>query len=93
MGTLQVIKIKMLTTVRPELRFLARPGKILCEGEEYVAKANTRGAVSGLCANGEYLGVKPGEFVFVQAPDWLINIWAKEYPATVAEVRRTKDEI
>ena len=88
-----MIKIKMLKTVRPELRFLARPGKVLQEGEIYVAKANTRGAVSGLCANGEYLGVRPGEFVFVQAPDWLIDIWKKEYPATVAGVRGVRDGV
>ena len=93
MGIIQMIQIRMLRTVRPELLFLAKPGTVLHEGEVYEAKANVHGAVSGLCANGEYLGVKPGEFVFVQAPDWLIDIWKKEYPATVAGVRRERDEI
>lgn len=88
-----MIQIRMLITVHPELLFLAKPGTVLREGEVYEAKANVHGAVSGLCANGEYLGVRPGEFVFVQAPDWLIALWAKEYPATVVEVRSNKNGV
>ena len=61
------MKIRMLKNVRPDLP-LAKPGTILRAGEEYEAKSNKNGAISGLCANGEYLGVRPGEFVFTEAP-------------------------
>ncbi len=61
------IKIKMFCTVRPDLFFLAVPGTILRAGEVYEAVTNPLGAVSGICKNGEALGVKPGEFERVVA--------------------------
>ena len=70
----------MLETVRPDLPFLAKPGTLLVAGEEYEATSNRFGAISGLCENGEYIGVRPGEFVFTDAPDWVQSIWKKEYP-------------
>lgn len=73
--TEHTIRIKMLDTVRPDIPFLAKPGTILHCGEEYEATTNKNGAVSGICANGERLGVKPGEFEFISAPDWLKKIW------------------
>lgn len=69
------MKIRMLCTVRPDLMFAAEPGTVLRAGEEYEATANKHGAVCGICENGHVLGVKPGEFEFVKAPDWLLEIW------------------
>jgi hypothetical protein len=45
---------------------------------EYQAISNKNGAISGLCENGEYLGVKPGEFEFVEAPEWVLKIHGME---------------
>lgn len=69
------MRIKMLCNVRPDIPFLAKPGTILRAGEVYEATANKHGAISGICGNGEPLGVKPGEFEFVEAPKWVLNIW------------------
>lgn len=79
------MKIRMLETVRPDL-LLAKPGTILRAEEEYEAESNKNGAISGLCANGEYLGVRPGEFVFTEAPDWVRAIWAKVHPQALSEL-------
>ena len=38
------------------------PGTILRRDEVYTAWTNSYGAVCGICANGEWLGVKPDEF-------------------------------
>lgn len=70
------IKIKMLKTVRPDLVFLADPGTVLYGGYTYFATANKYGAICGICDNGKELGVKPGEFEFVEAPDWVLNRWS-----------------
>jgi len=37
--------------------------------------ANQHGAISSLCDNGEWLGVKPGEFELLDAPEWVREIW------------------
>jgi hypothetical protein len=76
------IRIRMTKTVRGGEGFplpvcTGPPGTILRECEEYEAKANQNGAVSGKCANGEWLGVKPGEFEFAAAPIWLLKIHRK----------------
>ncbi|WP_088187566.1 hypothetical protein [Desulfosporosinus sp. FKA] len=71
------IKIRMLQNVRPDFIFLAKPGTILRQGLEYDAMTNPNGAISGLCDNGEYMGVKPGEFEFVTAPEWILEIHRK----------------
>lgn len=57
------MKIKMLMTVTPDFSFLAKPGTVLVKGETYEATVNKNGAVSGVCENGEVLGVKPHEFI------------------------------
>jgi len=54
-----------------------KDGTILCREKEYEAISNSHGAISGICENGEPLGVKPQEFVFVEAPEWVLKIWAK----------------
>ena len=66
----------MLETVRGH-PFIAPPGTILRAGKKYEAKTNKNGAISGLCDNGEYLGVKPGEFEFIEAPQWVLDIHSK----------------
>lgn len=73
------MRIKMLENVIPELPFLfSKPGTFLFAGVEYEAMANKNGAIYALCENGEYIGVKPGEFEFVEAPEWVLEIWKKE---------------
>lgn len=59
------MQIRMLENVRPDLLFLAKPGTILRCGKVYEATANKYGTVSGVCDNGEVLGVKPDEFEIV----------------------------
>ena len=81
------MRIVMTKTVRPDLVFLAKPGTVLWEGEDYDAIANKHGAVTVVCRNGEKLGVKPGEFIFVcGVPKWLHEIWKEKYPETVKRV-------
>ena len=72
--------IKMTQTVKPELPFLATQDTFLCAGLEYEATANQHGAISGVCENGVKMGVRPGEFLFVSAPSWIIDIWLMAYP-------------
>ena len=71
----------MLETVRPALPFLSKPDTFLLSGCEYEAESNLHGAICGVCENGERLGVKPGEFVFVSAPEWVVHIWESKYPS------------
>ena len=50
--------------------------RALLAGEVYDATANKNGAVSGITEEGIAIGVKPGEFEFVEAPEWLKKIHA-----------------
>ena len=80
------IRIKMFETVCPYQDFgvlgrlmAARDGakdRALLAGEVYDATANKNGAVSGITEEGIAIGVKPGEFEFVEAPEWLKKIHA-----------------
>ena len=80
------IRIKMLETVCPYQDFgvlgrlmAARDGakdRALLDVEVYYATANKNGAVSGITEEGIAIGVKPGEFEFVEAPEWLKKIHA-----------------
>ena len=74
------MRIRMLTTVRPDLPFLAKPHTFLLAGMEYEATANSHAAICGICENGEAVGVRPEEFVFVEAPDWVLQAWADVWP-------------
>lgn len=56
------LTIRMTMNVRPDLWCSGRPGTILRRDEVYPAWTNSHGAVCGICANGERLGVKPDEF-------------------------------
>lgn len=68
------MKIRMIRNVRSDIPFISKPGTILRAGMEYAAISNQHGAISGQCDNGEYLGVKPGEFEFIEAPRWILKI-------------------
>lgn len=74
----ETIRIRMTQDVRPDFPFGAivgvKPGTILRAGQEYEATSNAHGAISGICENGESLGVKPGEFEFIEAPEELWKI-------------------
>ena len=70
------IRIRMLQTVRPDFPFLAKPDSVLWYAEEYDAVSNKYGAISGICENGERLGVRPGKFEFSVAPDWVLELWS-----------------
>jgi len=78
--SIESIRIRMTKTVRggegcPLPICTGPPGTILREGEEYEARAyKPGGAISGKCANGEWLGVKPGEFEFIAAQRWLLKL-------------------
>jgi hypothetical protein len=70
------IRIRVLQTVRGN--FILEPNHAVVEqGKEYPAKANKQGAISALCDNAEWLGMKPGEFEFLEAPEWVLRIWAR----------------
>jgi len=70
------LKVRILKTVRGS-GFISKPGTVLKEGDEVEAETNPNGAISGLCKNGEWLGLYPGEFEFISAPVWVLEIWAK----------------
>lgn len=67
-GKIMKIRIKMTKTVRGCFPLNPDGKIILRNGVEYEAKSNMNGAISGLCENGEWLGVKPDEFEFVGFP-------------------------
>ena len=65
-----------------------KQGTVLKADQEYYAYSNPQGAISGICDNGEKLGVKPGEFEFLKAPEWVLRIWAqydKKIKCTLSE--------
>lgn len=70
------IVIRMIKTARPDLSmfFKIDPATVAEAGKEYPATSNQYGAICAICANGIGLGVRPGEFEFVEAPEWLLKI-------------------
>jgi len=88
------IRIRMLKTVIPEFPFnpIASPQIRLLKEEEYDATSNKYGAVSAICSSGDPLGVKPGEFEFVSAPQWVLKQWIPNATAISAlDASRKKD--
>lgn len=76
------LRIKMLKTVCVD-RFFGAVTKtpadtFLLEGHEYAATANRNAAIAGICDNGQILGVKPGEFEFIEAPEWVLRNWREQ---------------
>ncbi len=71
---ISTISIRMLKTVVPDFPFAVNARTRLLANTLYGATSNSLGAVCGICDNGELLGVKPGEFEFVEAPEWLLSI-------------------
>lgn len=61
------ITIRMKQTVYPDLFYGIKPGTVLKSGRVYRATIGEKGAVCGICENGERLGVKPGEFEVIDA--------------------------
>ena len=62
------IIIKTTTTIRGLFSAPLPPGI-------YRAGCNKHGAVYAILEGGNTLGVKPGEFEFIEAPDWLLERW------------------
>lgn len=67
------LKIKMLKTVCPDGPF-AKKGQVAINAQEYPAVSNDYGAICAITENGEKLGVRPGEFKFIEAPEWVLKI-------------------
>lgn len=86
------MKIRMLRTVRPDIPFMAPPGTVLRAGKIYPATANRLGAVCGICDNLQPLGVRPEDFEFIEAPEWVLARWAEICPAVITlETRAVPD--
>ena len=85
------MKIRMLITVRPDFPF-APPGTILRVDEIYEATSNKNGAICGVCANGERLGVKPCEFEFESCPQWVYDKWKDQWPYSVEHATIEQEE-
>ena len=77
------MKIRMIKDVRSEIPILSASRTVLKFGKTYDATANKHGAVCGRCDNGELIGVRPGEFEFVELPKWLYDKWVSAFPLSV----------
>lgn len=71
------LRVRILKTTRG-LGIISPPGTVLKEGDEVEGQSNPHGAISGLCKNGEWLGLYPNEFEFISAPTWVLEIWAEQ---------------
>lgn len=79
------MKIKMVKEVRSDIPILSTARTVLKVGKIYDATANKYGAVCGICGKGELIGVRPGEFEFVELPRWLYEKWAPVFPWSVED--------
>lgn len=84
------IKIKMLTTVRPDtiMGWLPIQNKLnICAyaGESYEAESNAHGAIS-VAIDGNRLGIKPEEFEFIEAPSWVLDKHIEYYNSKKAKL-------
>ena len=43
------------------------------KGDIYDAMSNPYGAIFAIMKNGKTLGIKPGEFEFIEAPEWVLE--------------------
>lgn len=71
---MEKIRVKMLTTVVPDIGFCTDLNRIASASHEYDAVSNAYGAIAVICKNGKLLGVRPGEFEFIEAPERIFNI-------------------
>ena len=69
------MKIRMVKEVRSDIPILSTSRTVLRDGKIYEATANKHGAVCGICGKGELIGVRPGEFEFVELP----KVWFKKF--------------
>ena len=83
------IRVRLLHNVRG-LGIISPPGTIAREGYEYEGDSNPQGAISAILPNGEKLGLMPGEFEFLEAPDWVLRIWAKHDDKIQVKLKRMK---
>lgn len=61
--------------------------EVLFEGEEYEATANKHGAIFTNDRKAHGVGVKPGEFEFLSAPAWVLDIWKEKYPTMCSKCK------
>ena len=74
------IRVRMIKSVRSDLPEVVFPNRSVANpGEEYDAETNRNGAVTIIFPGGEKLGVKPGEFEFIEAPEWLRKIHSAKW--------------
>jgi len=86
------MKIKMVKDVRSDIPYLSTRRTELRAGKIYEATANKNGAVSGICDKGELIGVRPGEFEFVELPRWLYEKWAPVFQWSVKDAIIKEDD-
>jgi hypothetical protein len=84
------IRVKMLRHVFG-CGFVCPPGTVAKGGMEYEGSSNQNGAISAILPNGEKLGLKPGEFEFLEAPEWVLRIWAQHDPNITCRLVKRKD--
>lgn len=79
------MRIRMTKTVMTFFR------DVVFEGEEYEATANKHGAICAIDRKGQGVGVKPGEFEFLSAPTWVLDIWKKKHPEMCSNCKIEED--
>jgi hypothetical protein len=80
------IRVRLLKNVRGN-PYIGPPGTIARQELEYEGHSNPNGAISAILPNGEKLGLYPEEFEFIEAPEWVLRIWAKHHPNIKCELR------
>lgn len=83
------IRVRLLHNVRG-LSYISPPGTIAREEHEYEGYSNPNGAISAILPNGEKLGLMPGEFEFLEAPEWVLRIWAKNDDNIEVKLRKVE---
>lgn len=78
-NTTDPIRVRITKTVRPDLPEIFADKHMANPGEEYQAESNRNGAVSIIFPDGSRVGVKPGEFEFIEAPEWLRKLHAARW--------------
>jgi predicted nucleic acid-binding Zn-ribbon protein len=88
------IKIKLMGKITSDLPINLFK-EISAEAGVYEATSNPQGAISVILENGKRLGIRPGEFEFIEAPAWVLEKHGKlseKYDGLVAEVEKLKQE-
>ena len=85
------IKVRLLKNVRGN-SYISPPETIARRELEYEGYSNPNGAISAILPNGEKLGLYPGEFEFIEAPEWVLRIWAKCDPNIKCELSTSPEK-